>query len=304
MDKRITELPGIKLGSRPRVLLVGNGINRAYNTCKSAEELIKAALSRGKTVISYDLIRYLPFPMQIIAATGNDVKSEMKEILKEMRNISVPDEQRVFIKKLLSCGFDAILTTNYSAEIEKAVFGNEWSPRYAYTDQKENPRTHFCNYRYTPLPLDKPASLWHIHGIANNADTTVIGNYYYGKLLSLVSNYAGRLIGDLKRCEAKDGIYQPKSWIDYFLLGDVYVMGFKMDFTESDIWWLLDYKSQHSAELFDAKTVIFEPNLSPDKIVMLKTYRCEVRDDPALDFSSAYREYYSNVTSMHLCGEV
>lgn len=38
------------------------------------------------------------------------------------------------------------------------------------------------------------------------------------------------------------------SWIDSFILGDVYVLGFGFDFSEIDLWWILNRKMREKAE--------------------------------------------------------
>lgn len=291
-NKTVTELPPIDLGKRPNVLLVGNGINLAYGSCVSSKDLITNALMRNRPELTYRDVCSLPFPMQMVAATNNDVRTEMKHVKEEMCAMTVPDEQKAFINRILAGGFDAILTTNYSPEIEKTVFGDGWKPRYMYTKKDEDPQRDFCNYRYVSLAPEYNASLWHIHGIAYNADTMIIGHYYYGRLLARITEYAAKLIGTVKRAANNDGVYRPATWIDYFLLGDIYMMGFSLAFTESDIWWLLDYKSRHSEELFNAKTVIFNPDLSNEKRALLKTFKCDIRENVRFDNSAAYREFY------------
>ena len=39
-----------------------------------------------------------------------------------------------------------------------------------------------------------------------------------------------------------------KSWIDYFILGDLYILGFGFDFAEFDLWWLVNRKLREKAD--------------------------------------------------------
>ena len=101
-----------------------------------------------------------------------------------------------------------------------------------------------------------------IHGEARKPDSMIIGNYYYGKLLR---RCVERLDGDFsnenphqrsrtgrsktdyfKINKSQNRPIKVGSWIDAFVLGDVYVLGFGLDFSEVDIWWLLEYKANHT----------------------------------------------------------
>ena len=49
-----------------------------------------------------------------------------------------------------------------------------------------------------------------------------------------------------------------KSWIDAFILNDVYSVGFGLDYAESDLWWLLERKNRE--ETNHGKFYFYEPN--------------------------------------------
>ena len=41
------------------------------------------------------------------------------------------------------------------------------------------------------------------------------------------------------------------------MLGDVHILGFGMDFSEADLWWLIEYKRNHKD--FCGETTFYEP---------------------------------------------
>ena len=49
-----------------------------------------------------------------------------------------------------------------------------------------------------------------------------------------------------------------KSWIDAFILGDVYIVGYGLDWSEMDLWWLINRKANEKAEHGDIH--FYEPN--------------------------------------------
>jgi hypothetical protein len=177
------------------------------------------------------------------------------------------------IRKLVDCGFDYILTTNYSYEIEAALLEKETLlpkdiAKLLNFHEVDNAQKQFLINTFN-LVGDTP--VWHIHGEARKPDSMVLGHYYYGKLLrrcvarldgTKAVTEEGRTVYSGKEQEFKRNIKTKRpqkigSWIDAFVLGDVYILGFGMDFSEADLWWLVEYKSNHPD--LCGKTTFFEP---------------------------------------------
>jgi hypothetical protein len=104
----------------------------------------------------------------------------------------------------------------------------------------------------------------------------ILGHYYYGKLLR---RCVARIDGTKEITEDKKPAYHGKekeftrnikakrsqkigSWIDAFVLGDVYILGFGLDFSEADLWWLIEYKRNHPE--FCGETFFFDPEKGND----------------------------------------
>lgn len=61
------------------------------------------------------------------------------------------------------------------------------------------------------------------------------------------------------------------------LLGNVCILGFGMDFSELDLWWLLNRKKRENAE--HGKVIFYDPEKPGDeaKYALLRAYGVEVR---------------------------
>ena len=299
----ISELRPIKYGDHPKVLLMGNGINRAFKECTSLSDLLSDTLKQNNKDVSYDEIKNLPFPLQIIVSTKDRVDDKMGEFSSKLKTSVPSPELRSFISKNVRPPFEAVLTTNYSLEIERSIIpdfkpGNAWY-YYRHTNSEESTRQkNFNLFCCTELPLADPLYLWHIHGTALKKSSMIIGHYYYGKLLSEITDRAATVLREMKVAASKSGSFFPKSWIDYFLICDVNILGFGMDFSESDIWWLLEFKNLHNDELMNPKTVFFGANdLSKDKKALLKSMNCSVDESVSFDIARVYANYYQDVFS-------
>ena len=106
-----------------------------------------------------------------------------------------------------------------------------------------------------------------------------------------------------------------ENWIEPFVSGDVYILGFGMNTAETDLWWLLQHKSviqkkkKNSEE--KAKTIFFNPqpygitcaNCNKQyihggeewcKLEMLKNHGVEIRHIPFDNTNNSYDQFYRN----------
>ena len=99
-------------------LFLGNGINRAFNG-DSWEKLIDKIAVEFDSGFSKDTVKDLPFPMQVVAVSKDNVNSAMKKISEDMNFVNT-EEQDAFLQKVLSVPVDNIITANYTFELEQA----------------------------------------------------------------------------------------------------------------------------------------------------------------------------------------
>ena len=276
-------------GKRPRVLLLGNGLNRAYNG-KSWDQLLDSIKEAEEFPLNAE--KYImPMPLKAAMLTNNKLASKMREIVKNAnpsdnghkeQKITWQDftmtnpEMRRQIRRIVK-HFDYVLTTNYSYEIEMALLETEnlsakQIAKYMSFHEIDNAQTKFLINTYNCV---KDTPIWHIHGEARKPDSMIIGSAFYGKLLKRCieridgtvtskSNEQGKTerkqVGkeqEYRRNYRNKQSQKIGSWIDAFVLGDVYILGLGLDFSESDLWWLIDYKSQNK-DLF-GHTYFYDP---------------------------------------------
>ena len=112
-----------------------------------------------------------------------------------------------------------------------------------YTNEGNEPRKQFGIYKYFEID---GKSIWHIHGEAAIPKSMILGHYYYGKLLSEIQNRVPQFMRSYKMAISKGISVTYKSWIDYFLVGDIHIIGLSLDPSEMDLWWLINFKNATS----------------------------------------------------------
>lgn len=257
--------------NRPKVLLTGNGFNLLFGKDRWDKLLKKISIKE----IPSDILSKIPYPLQAVVRTGDTIGDKMKEIAKEYLDFEPTEEEKNLIKLYGELPFDAILTTNYTYELEKTLIPNfkcNLRTRSKFrkfkkndTDEDSRAQLHSC----FPVP-GKNTEIWHIHGEAAKPDTMIIGHNYYGKLIAKAHQHIAASIRCYKSKRVK---MEYNSWVDYFILGDIYILGFGMDLSELDIWWLISFKKR---EFPDTKIFFMKPDIKPEEKLLAETYGIEV----------------------------
>lgn len=302
--KKDNVLPELNIGTIPNVVIIGNGINRAFSydawgdllstiSCKSFEEEQQKCIEN------------LPFPLQAIVATGDNVNEGVELLAKKwLSHDSNEDEESEIIRSILKYPFDAILTTNYTYEIERAInpeFKCEIGKKSGFRQNVKdgsNLAKQLGMHKFMYLCDDKNAyRIWHVHGELCRPKSMVLGHYYYGKSINSISDCVNAFFRRYNGMK-KTGRFIPQSWVDYFMLGNVYIIGLGLDPSEADLWWLINCKKRHNKDLHGGEIHWFEPNLD-SKASFAKKALAEAYDIQCHTQTvgkRGYRAYYQGVS--------
>ncbi len=277
---------------RPNVLFFGNGINRTFNF-DSWDDLLNNVAKNEFTKEELSCLENIPYPLKPVIMTNDCVDKEIKDFAPILTQLCPCEEEIRLLKGYTSLPFDSILTTNYTYEIEKTL-----EPSFSCLSGKpckwrkvadEGKKRYFMRQFSTFFDCGSKR-IWHIHGEAARYDTMVLGHYFYGKELSKIQQYVSALIARHKSCISRNAEIEYKSWIDYFMLGDLYVSGFGMDLSEFDFWWMVNCKKRNFGE---TKITVFEPKISTEKRLLANAYNIEI--DDSIPFNGDYKKYHNEV---------
>ncbi len=278
-----------------KVLLLGNGINRAYNG-DSWVQMIREFSGNQEFRSS------LPMPQQIIVATDNRVDEKLKDYKDQMYGEVIDEEFRAVLRLILTAGFDEIITTNYSYELEisaskeNKLNDNTLTGMQDTTDGRRAERIYML-HTYNKVEYSGVQNrVWHIHGEARKPSSMVIGQYYYGNLVSRYKQHFEGIKDKYERAECFRKELKYNSWLDSFIMGDVYVLGFGFDPAEIDLWWLLERKKRERAT--KGKVYFYIPKWETRKRTIkdkLELLRCHGVERPQKDLvctKGDYKEFY------------
>lgn len=288
----------------PQVLLIGNGINRAFGG-DSWTGILKRISKRND--IPIDNLKS-PMPLQAVLVTNNDIKTALDDHKKLFYGSINNTEQESVYQSILSLGLDHILTTNYSYELEIASLDKDSISDYellkmvSHTTAVKRAEAKYLLHTYNQCKykgIDN--KIWHIHGEARKQNSMVLGHYYYSNLLCRMKNYLDEKGSKYKKIQDTGQETSFDSWLDAFVLGNIYIIGFGYDLSEFDLWWLLNRKYSEKAD--KGKVYFFVPksNEFDEKIELLKVMGVEIIDcgeslpsSPQKDCSDKEKELYKN----------
>lgn len=233
----------------PQVLFLGNGLNLAYGGL-SWSRLIETISKRD----DFDWnASETPMPLQAILATNNQIRTALKDHKEIFRGNLQTEDQKYVLQTLLTMGFDDILTTNYSYELEEAALGKDTlsdgqiAKMMRYTTK--NAERNYLLHTYNQVTCENVENrIWHVHGEIRKTDSMILGHYWYGNLLKRIIDENEKRRDLYSRYQREGKPISLDSWVDSFILGDVYVLGFGFGLSEVDLWWLLNRKQREKAK--------------------------------------------------------
>lgn len=268
-----------------------------------------------KVDLTSEEFRNVPFPIGAIIATDDHVDEACEVVARDLMQESyyTAKGELALFQEMLAVDFDAVITTNYSYEFEYAMdskFLKKSNKYVAHTDGCGRKEVCYPLYSFYRMPYyGQLKDIWHIHGEAKNKSSIVLGQYYY---INAISKWRAYLKDAYtKYYKKEEDRIRPKSWLEYFIFGDVYIVGLGMDLSEIDLWWLLNRKKREG--LPHGKTVFIKDaneDLDIMKHKMLEVMDVEIREfscestDGRTDYQGLYRkiiEWLKNET-VSVCG--
>jgi len=250
-------------------ILFGNGFNRLEFSNPSWSDLLDD-VSKGCDIIhsvpptfqyEHSLLQYI----NINSGNGSLVVKEM-EFKKDIAYRLTKIKYSKYLEELQSCGVNLFLTPNF----DKAFYANlTEKDNFKISDTAEQV---YSLHRWHKFELDgsemivypyhgeifypKTIELGFDHycGAIGKIDKYVKGSYAFStarnKFVTAISvRLKNKTVLKLSDFGAVDhDIPNILSWIDAFFFTNMHIIGFGMDFSEIDIWWILDRRARLIAE--------------------------------------------------------
>ncbi len=282
---------------RPQVVLFGNGLN--YNEKFKWAKLLYSVEAEGFdrspfcsdcSYSSEDKIDER-IPFSIYASISSPVEDNIrsKNIINQLEKYDYTKLDH--LKRIADIAADAYLTTNYTYDLEASIKKDvqeissktiskyrkviRYSKSFKGTSEKYLLHT-YNSFRHNGIEK----KIWHIHGDMKVPNSMIL----------TLDDYA-RHIGKLVECNALAGNKYDKfssslkitSWMDYFIVADIYILGLGFDYSEFDLWWLLARRQREKDQSLLGKIRYYDhDNTEGNKMKhkMLQSFGVDVQTIP------------------------
>ena len=208
---------------RPKVLFLGNGL--FYHECSWDQFIDKCKRSDLPDSLWNDLKASIPYSIRANIACDFDDKARREKYIAQLQslqnNTQIYQKQNFLLKTLLEMPFDAILTTNYTYQIENCLDRSfvetsnfQKNSKYACSTQKDMD-VKFLLHTFNQVDNHE---IWHIHGEARKKSSMVLTHDEYGRLSTEIGKY---FHDAMERYMDESEEFTVFTWMDYMIFDDV-----------------------------------------------------------------------------------
>ncbi len=277
-----------------KTLFLGNGINRLTNFGVGWNDVI-SDLARevgGEELLKHK--EYVPFTLIYEGFSSKKLENSKRGItpLKEkVASLLSKMVSNPYHKRIMNLDINHIITSNYDYSLENSV--SDISEFEFFRNE-----TRYSVFRRVKVAN---SNIWHIHGEVKKPATITLGHEQYsGQLEHLRKHLTSKKKSPFRmrryNFEKSDSRY---SWGDVFLRDEIHVVGFSLDYSEVDIWWLLTFKAQYEARyhIKCGPTIFYywssdsEKEKDKGKIELLKSLNVTVEENFNIDYRKMYDRF-------------
>ncbi len=275
-------------------IFLGNGINRLTNGNLGWNDIMNKL---AKDIDGGELLKhkdYVPFTLIYEGFSSKSSENSQRgatPLKKKVADLLSVMQFNIFHKRFMNLGINHIITTNYDYSLEKSV-SEYLEPEY-FRDEKR-----YSVFRRAKI---ENTNIWHIHGEVADAATITLGHEQYsGQLENLRNHLKSKKKSPFRnRVDNFEDSDLKYSWGDVFLRDEIHIVGFSLDYSEIDIWWLLTFKAQYESrfEITCGQTVFhywsdkIRDESDRGKIELLKSLKVEVDERFKINYEEMYDDF-------------
>lgn len=241
-----------------QAILFGNGFNRITNEKCSWDDILASKVDKNLIDISYTLqyeSAYLKEYQE--KSKSNDETSFKEEILKGIKS----DFTNNIYDLLADSPIKYFITTNYNTTLDNVLVKLGFTPD---KNDKSIEKIYSIRRKHQFTNGEEIKEVWYAHGEVSNPKSIMLGyDHYCGSLAKINDYIKGKydypgIKDKIPSIEQKLKLWKNEkeeelrrsliSWIDLFFFSDLHIIGLGLDFSETDIWWILNKRKRLIAD--------------------------------------------------------
>lgn len=295
-----------------KTILFGNGLNylsKDFISWKQLLDKIKGdnLFENGKlpnTMIYERSIIGNPISFDTLTQKEEAIKRDIAKMLNDF-----PSNQ--YFDKLAEIKAENYLTTNYDyAALETYKSNSSYEIVNRSTEGIYSIRRH-KNINFQGKVQSK---IWHIHGEIDTPPSIMLGLDHYCGSVGKIDNYVkGRYDYQVEKKTIKTpsiieklndkSKFDQSSWIELFFNSNVYIIGLGLDFSEIDLWWILNKRARiildnETRRLVKNKVRFYSTSDDKDHIETLKSLHIDIVQIKLNSSGDKYAKAYDEILNL------
>lgn len=286
-----------------QTVFFGNGINLVSNPNVSWNNLLQSVSGFTFTNPPYTL-QYEDSYVNFLQSTTSKKSKEYdlkQQYLLPIRSI----KPNLLYRLLAGLKVTNFITTNYDATLDEEFITLNYI-RDISVNTSEQVYSLRRLHRFIKGKVEK--NVWYAHGEEKYPKSIMLGYDQYCGTIGLLNDYLkgnyklpnGRILESMVM-RIKKNDKEIHSWIDLFFFTDVHIFAFGLDYSEMDIWWILNRRKRMIVEnklnSLPNKIYFYMNDLDPEKAKLLKDFdvivvRVNVSRN---NYKSAYQRIINNI---------
>lgn len=291
-------------------ILFGNGINRLSKNNISWGKLLDT-IKETRTFDDSDLPNTMIYERIILENPSNhdNILSDEFDVKKHIADLMIDVESSEIYTELFTLNVQNYLTTNYDysftdslidlKEVNLPIHDQSTEDIYSVRRVKRISNIH-----------EKEKYFWQIHGEINKPASIMLGLDHYCGYVGKINSYIkggykyiieGKDIEEISIEEKfNNNQFNNTSWVELFFNSNIHIIGFSLDFSEIDLWWIINKrarlkKSKNLGKKINNKIIFYCTSIDEQKRDLLKSFDVEVQIDKLSVGEDKYRNYYKNL---------
>ncbi len=258
-------------------LFFGNGINLlTEEKAKWDELLVSLSEIAGTKVVGLETKPYTMIYEELLSKSSIGEMAFKEHVINKVADFKEND----FYDQISSLKFKNYITTNYDLTLEKSF---EKSLFQIENDQPEAIYSIRSKLNVLDNQGNCVSKIWHIHGDVNRVKSISLGLDHYCGSIGKIDSY---IKGTYSFIRNKDKVHSKSidskinqkesrdeySWIELFYYSNIHFLGFGLDYSETDIWWILNRRARIKNI---QNKIYFYGELDSHKVDLLKAFNVE-----------------------------
>lgn len=254
-------------------LLFGNGLNQVTGDGPSWNYLLEQ-LKGSKSFKHSSLTNTMIYERIFLERDKPSLEKEI-DIKEEVASMMKDIKGGEFYHKIIDLNFENYITTNYDYAFRNTL---------GISSINENTEKVYSIRRNLDFENLK---VWHTHGEIDNPKSIQLGLDHYAGYISKIDsyikgNYEYQKDGISKKVDSiieklKKNTYDNVSWIELFFNTNIHILGLGLDYSEIDLWWILNKRARLMIDSDINNRIIFYTNrIDEQKKGLFESFKVEV----------------------------